>query len=109
MRPLIIASLFGILAQQPAAPTQEPGHWTAAEDHQNMMDQLGIKALRPGPSGDESAPHHANYDEANANPFPNLPDPLITNDGRTVTTAKMWNTVRRPEIVEAFEREVVGR
>jgi hypothetical protein len=25
-----------------------------------MMDQLGIKALRPGPSGNEKAPNHAN-------------------------------------------------
>ena len=29
-----------------------------------MMDQLGIKALRPGPSGNEKAPNHANYDES---------------------------------------------
>ena len=41
-----------------------------------MMDQLGIKALRPGPSGNEKAPNHANYDESQANPFPNVPDPL---------------------------------
>ncbi len=41
-----------------------------------MLDQLGIKALRPGPSGNESAPNHANYDEATANPFPNLPEVL---------------------------------
>jgi hypothetical protein len=109
MKPLIVLSLLGVLAQQPAAPVPEPKHWTAAEDHQDMMDQLGIKALRPGPSGDESQPNHANYDEATANPFPNLPDPLVTNDGRKVTSATMWNTVRRPEIVEAFEREVVGR
>ena len=33
-----------------------------------MMDQLGIKALRPGPSGNEKAPNHANYDESKANP-----------------------------------------
>lgn len=38
-----------------------------------MMDQLGIKALRPGPSGNESAPNHANYDESLANPYPDLP------------------------------------
>ncbi len=54
-------------AQQGAPP--EPKEWTAAEDHQNMMDQLGIKALRPGPSGNEQAPNHANYDEAAANPY----------------------------------------
>ena len=74
-----------------------------------MMDRLGIQELRPGPSGDESAPNHANYDEALANPYPNLPDPLITNDGRKVTTARMWWDVRRPEIVEDLEREVYGR
>jgi hypothetical protein len=107
MRPLGLFILLGVVAQQTAAP--EPRHWTAAEDHQNMMDQLGIKALRPGPSGDESAPNHANYDEATANPFPNLPDPLITSSGKKVTTAKTWTEVRRPEIVEMFDREVLGR
>ena len=44
-----------------------------AADHKNMMEQLGIKTLRPGPSGNESAPNHANYDESLANPYPNLP------------------------------------
>ena len=53
-----------------------------------MMDQLGIKALRPGPSGNEKAPNHANYDESIANPYPNLPDPLTLNNGQKVTTAE---------------------
>ena len=95
----------GLLAQQ--AP--EPKTWTAAEDHQNMMDQLGIKALRPGPSGTETAPNHANYDEATANPFPNLPDVLTLKNGKKVTTPDMWWNQRRPEIVEDFDREVLGR
>src|SRR4051794_9108531 len=84
-------------------------NWTAAEDHQNMMDQLGIKALRPGPSGNESAPNHANYDEAKANPYPDLPDVLTLKNGKRVTTPAMWWNQRRPEIVEDFEREVLGR
>lgn len=84
-------------------------NWTAAEDHQNMMDQLGIKALRPGPSGNESAPNHANYDESKANPFPNLPNVLTLKNGKKVTTAEMWWNQRRPEIAEDFEREVLGR
>ena len=42
--------------------------FTAQQDHENMMQQLGIKKLRPGPSGNESAPNHANYDESLANP-----------------------------------------
>jgi len=83
--------------------------FTADQDHQNMMDQLGIKRLREGPSGDESAPNHANYDESKANPFPNLPDALTTKDGKRVTTAAMWWKQRRPEIVEEFSREVYGR
>ncbi len=74
-----------------------------------MMDQLGIKALRPGPSGDEKAPNHANFDESKANPFPELPDALTLKSGRKVTTATEWWRQRRPEIVEDFEREVLGR
>ena len=93
-----------------AAQTQvDTSNWKAADDHQNMMDQLGIKALRPGPSGTESAPNHANYDEATANPFPNLPPVLTLKNGKKVTTPAMWWNQRRPEIVEDFEREVIGR
>ena len=84
-------------------------NWTAVEDHLNMMDQLGIKALRPGPSGNEKAPDHANYDESKANPFPDLPDALILKSGQSVTSAAQWWHGRRQEIVEAFEREVLGR
>src|SRR5271156_2085393 len=82
-----------------------PVTFTADQDHQNMMDQLGIKALRPGPSGDEKAPNHANYDESLANPYPNLPDVLTLKNGQKVTTPDAWWKLRRPEIVEDFERE----
>ena len=96
----------GVRAQQTAC--QALKEWTTAEDHQQMMNQLGIKALRPGPSGNEKEPNHANYDEALANPFPDLPEVLTLKGGRTVTTAAEW-AERRKEIVEDFEREVVGR
>jgi len=96
--------------QQSAAPaTPEPKTWTTAEDHQQMMAQLGIRKLRPGPSGNASAPNQANYDEAIANPFPNLPAVLTLQSGTKATTADMWWKQRRPEIVEDFEREVLGR
>jgi len=78
-------------------------------DHRNMMEQLSIEALRPGPSGDEKAPNHANYDESSANPFPDYPDALTLKNGQRVTTPEMWWKLRRPEIVEDFEREVIGR
>jgi hypothetical protein len=74
-----------------------------------MMDQLGIKTLRPGPSGNEKAPNHANYDEARANPFPELPDPLLLKDGQKVTTPAMWSDQRRPELVEMYSKYVYGR
>ena len=86
-----------------------PVNFTADQDHQNMMDQLGIKALRPGPSGDNNAPNHANYNESLANPYPNLPDGLTLKNGKKVTTSDMWWKQRRPEIVEDMEREVYGR
>jgi hypothetical protein len=94
----------GIATAQNVAPPL-----TSEQDHQNMMDQLGIKVLRPGPSGDEKAPNHANYDESKANPYPNVPDPLTMNDGEKVTTAAIWWNRRRPEIVEMFSKFVYGR
>ncbi len=105
---------FGSMAfaQQKPADTAAyplPVTFTAQQDHDNMMKQLGIKALRPGPSGDDKAPNHANYDEALANPYPNLPDVLTLKNGKKVTTPEMWWKLRRPEIVEDFEREVYGR
>ncbi|WP_069658947.1 glucuronyl esterase domain-containing protein [Arcticibacter eurypsychrophilus] len=91
------------------AQNNVPVNFTADQDHQNMMKQLGIKTLRNGPSGDESAPNHANYDEALANPYPDLPEALTLKNGKKVTTADMWWKQRRPEIVEDMEREVYGR
>ena len=44
-----------------------------------------------------------------ANPYPNLPDALTLKNGARVTTPAAWWDRRRPEIVEDFEREVLGR
>src|SRR5499426_963171 len=92
-----------------ALPAADSTNWTTADDHKNMMEQLGITALRPGPSGRTGATNAANYDPAKANPYPDLPDPLTLKNGQKVTTAEMWWKQRRPEIVEDFEREVLGR
>src|SRR5438477_9248350 len=111
---LIAAMEAGSLSGQTAvaassAAVPEPLNWTTQQDHQNMMDQLGIKVLRPGPSGRAGATNEANYNPARANPYPDLPDPLILKNGQKITTAEMWWKQRRPEIVEDFEREIVGR
>jgi hypothetical protein len=105
MKYFLLAALLGTTA---AAGQNTPVNFTAQEDHKNMMDQLGIRKLRPGPSGNESAPNYANYDESLANPFPNLPELLTLKNGKKVTTPDMWWKQRRPEIVEDFEREVIG-
>ena len=99
------AGLFAAVDSNPPAPLT----WTADQDHQNMMDQLGIRKLRSGPSGNEAASNHANYDESLANPYPVLPDVLTLKNGTKVTTPEMWWKQRRPEIVEDMEREVYGR
>lgn len=97
-------------APSTAAKLPAPMNWTAEQDHQNMMEQLGIKKLRLGANGmNPNAPNYQNTDEARANPCPNLPDPLALNDGQKVTTPEMWWKERRPEIVEDFEQDVYGR
>jgi hypothetical protein len=116
MRRAAFVSMFLVLAvlmlraQQPGGDSaaREAQQRATSEDHQQMMAQLGIRALRPGPSGNESAPNHANYDEATANPYPDLPAVLTFKNGRTVTTAEQWKQ-RRAEILEDFDREVLGR
>ena len=104
----VLAAACAAMMQPGGAPANPTAAATTA-DHRNMMQQLGITALRPGPSGNESAPNHANYDEALANPYPNLPPVLTLKTGHNVTTAAAWWNERRPEIVEEFDREVVGR
>ena len=107
---LILSSISVPHARQPQdQAAREALAVATAADHQDMMARLGIRKLRPGPSGNESAPNHANYDEALANPYPILPDVLTLANGTKVTSAHVWKTERRPEIVELFEREVVGR
>ena len=68
--------LFGQTSASSSPSSPPPVTFTTDQDHQNMMEQLGIRELRPGRSPDEKAPNHANFDESQATPYPNLPDPL---------------------------------
>ena len=81
-----------------------------AADYADMLAKVGVGQPREGrqPNNpDESK--HPNYDELTANPYPFYPDPLVTESGKKVTTAKMWRKVRRPELVKLFEDHVYGR
>jgi hypothetical protein len=105
----LIAGLFApapASAQFPKGPGKLPDFIPAGyDDYKNMLDQLGIKKVRPGRNprnGDTSA-------EATANPWKDsLPDLMTFKDGTKVTAADQWPK-RRAEIVEDFEREVYGR
>ena len=74
-----------------------------------MMDQLGIKALRPGRAAMRARLTTPTTTRLRRIHFPNLPDVLTLKNGKKVTSAAMWWNQRRPEIVEDFEREVIGR
>ncbi len=100
----LLPTLFVLAADAP--PAKE---WTTEQDHANMMEQLGITALRPGPSGRPGAPNQANYDPSKANPYPDLPEALTLRNGKKAKNEPAWWKQRRPEIVEDFEREVFGR
>lgn len=103
---LVVAS--ALVTARTHAQAIDTKAWTTQDDHRQMMKQLGITALRPGPSGNDTAWNHANYDESKANPFPKLPELLTLKNGKKVTTPRQW-AQRRAEIVEEFEREVIGR
>jgi len=104
---IMVASL---VAAATAATPAPPMELTAEQDHELMMEKLGIVAIRQGANGrDPKAPNAANYDESKANPWPTLPDPLVLANGKPVRSEKDWWKKRRPELVELFDREIYGR
>jgi len=104
----ILALSAPIAAQQ--TTLSPPVTLTTQEDHQRMMALLGVSAIRQGANGtNPAAPNAANYDESTSNPYPYLPELLVTMNRERVTTPEMWWDVRRPEIVELFDREIYGR
>lgn len=95
---------FGCAAPEPAPPPEHV-QLTRDEDFNRTRQMLGLTGdPLPGASG--SAPE--TFDESVANPYPDLPDPLVFEDGTPVTTAEQWRE-RRAEILDLFEREVYGR
>jgi len=99
---VMLAIMAALLTGAQAADSQS--------DQRRMMDMLHITApLRPGVNGwDANAANPVNYDEAKVRPY-TLPDPLRLADGKAVAAPKTWWNKRRPELVEAFDREVYGR
>lgn len=97
--PLLAQGVGGRGGPQPAYIPQ------GYDDHQNMMDQLGVTKLRPGESGS----NQERFTEEKANPYKeSIPDVLKFKDGTKVSSAEQWPR-RRAEILEEFEREIYGR
>ncbi len=59
-------------------------------------------------AGMTTAQTHTNYDESKVAPY-TLPEVLKTATGKTIRNKKDWESLRRPEILEIFSREVFGR
>lgn len=96
----LTAMLLPVVANGQGNPVQ-----TSFNDHQHMLDQLGLRSLRRGPNPNDQS----TFDEATANPYHDtMPDVLRTQDGKKVTRRSQWPK-RRAEIIEDFEREVYGR
>ena len=112
----VAALLPAILLAQPSPPAQQQDRTreqiqAASEaERAREMKLLGIGALRPTVSArDPSAPDFANFDEAKANPFPDLPSLLTTSAGKPVATAAQWWDVRRPEIARLLDENIYGQ
>jgi hypothetical protein len=104
---LVVTFTGGVWSRAAQNIDQAPAaQLTAQEDRQRIMDLLQIASIPPGAQGSNNP---ATYDESQANPFPTLPDPLVLKNGRRVTSQDQWWKLRRPEILEDFEREVYGR
>ncbi|MEY4383884.1 MAG: hypothetical protein RI995_1426, partial [Bacteroidota bacterium] len=94
LRFLVYLFLPGLLFAQQRTPEQDSliaqTQRKTKADHADMLQQLGIKELRPGRSGNPNGTNPANYDESKANPFPVLPELLTLNNGKKVSTKKQW-------------------
>ncbi|HVT90715.1 MAG TPA: hypothetical protein VHD56_17805 [Tepidisphaeraceae bacterium] len=87
-------------AQSTATELPPPVQMSAVDDIKRLAALVNVEPILTRPS--------YKYDEATANPFPNLPDPLLLKNGQKVTDAQTWWDKRRPEILEDFEQEVYG-
>ena len=93
------------VATAPAAPPPpSPVQLANTGERLRIMKELKISGFPAGAVS--SSP--ATYNEDEANPYPDLPDPLTLKSGKKVTTAALWKT-RRAELLEEFEREIYGR
>ncbi|HZQ39254.1 MAG TPA: hypothetical protein VFA87_00625 [Rhizomicrobium sp.] len=108
---LLFGASTGALGQAALPSAAERAAILAAstKEREREMKLLGIAEMRPPLSAyDIGKPGNANYDEAQANPYPNWPELMVMQDGTKVTTAAQWRK-RRAEIKRLFDDNVYGR
>src|SRR5947207_1638694 len=85
---ILAAALTGrALAQQSPSALPPPVTMSAEEDIKRLCALLNVEPILKRVS--------YNYDESKANPFPDLPDPLLLKNGQKVTDAQTWWDKRR--------------
>lgn len=84
--------LLGVIPGVPHVVAQNEKPWTPRQD---VIEQF---SKRPG----------FNYEESRVPEYV-LPDPLMAEDGTSVTTARQWNESRRTEILNVFRDQIYGR
>ena len=69
-----------------------------------VLVMMGVSFGRQAKEGDKDV----YYDEAKI-PAYDLPDLLVTVEGKRITTAEEWYALRRPQIMSLFSNLVYGR
>src|SRR5262245_15435920 len=107
---LIFVTAAWCIGQQPTTPSGDsnlpaPGTRGNADN----VPYIGKSDPRGNPVRLAKASGHvSNYSEDKV-PAYTLPDPLVMSSGERVTSAEMWRTRRRPEILKLYETEIYGR
>ena len=69
-----------------------------------ILVMMGVNFGRQAKEGDKDV----NYDEAKV-PTYDLPELLVTVEGKRITTPEEWYALRRPQIMSLFSNLVYGR
>src|SRR5262249_35504315 len=74
----------------------------------NVLRLLGLAVIVTSVATAAEPRNFFPADVAGVAPY-TLPDPLVDQAGRKITTAAEWEKTRRPEVLELFREHVYGR
>jgi (4-O-methyl)-D-glucuronate---lignin esterase len=108
---VLLAATSWIYGQAPTTPPADAS--LPAPGTRGNADNVQYLEKRSDPKGNpvrlaKATGHVSNYSEEKVAAY-TLPDPLVMSSGERVTSAEMWRTRRRPEIMKLYETEIYGR